>query len=248
MPARPILPSINELVMSGVAWTIGAVISAGRTPALLRSWRTPERTPSSGAAGVVSVLSTMTRPSPALISTTSVKVPPMSTASRQSGAADRSAIAQVLSRWGEHVEDPDLVHLFVTHEDAGAVPHGPRREIHLTRAQFNARWILWFTDAEVELAAHDDAELLVIDVMVQERSGRTAGDAPEAQLQQITGDHTPPKALTIGLFERGVVVEMAVLVGEVHRRLFHHNSWSIMRRSTSSRWLCTAETVALRFA
>src|SRR3954453_21142836 len=120
----------------------------------------------------------ITRPSAALISTTSVNVPPVSTASRQSGAADASAIAQVLSRWGEHVEDPDLVHLSVTHEDAVAVPHGPRREIPLARAEFDARLILWFADAEVELAAHDDAELLVIDVVVQERSGRTTSDAP----------------------------------------------------------------------
>ena len=82
-PARPIFPSINALVMSVVAWTIGAVISAGCTPAFTRSWRTPARTPSSGAAGVVSVLSTITRPLAASISTTSVNVPPMSTASRQ---------------------------------------------------------------------------------------------------------------------------------------------------------------------
>ena len=34
MPARPILPSMSALVMSVVACTIGAVMSAGRTPAL----------------------------------------------------------------------------------------------------------------------------------------------------------------------------------------------------------------------
>src|SRR4051794_6629309 len=236
IPALPILPSINELVISVVAWTIGAVISEGCTPALFSSWRTPERTPSSGAAGVVSVLSTITCPSAALISTTSVNVPPMSTASRQSGAAAASAISEVLSRWGEHIQDPDLVHLVVPDEDAVAVPHGTRREIHLAGAELDARLILRFADAEVELAAYDDAELLLVDVMVQERSRGTTGDAPEAELQEITGDDAPPKPLTIGRVERGVVVEVAVLVGEVHRRLFHYNSWSIMRRSTSSRW------------
>src|SRR3954447_3519213 len=236
IPARPILPSINELVISVVAWTIGAVISAGCTPALLSSCRTPERTPSSGAAGVVRVLSTITRPSAALISTTSVNVPPMSTASRQSGAAAASAISQVLSRWGEHIEDPDLVHLVVADEDAVAVPHRPRREVHLAGAELDARLIPRFADAEVELAAYDDAELLLVDVMVQERSRGPSGDAPEAELQQITCDHPPSEALTIGWVERGVVVEVAVLVGEVHRRLFRYNSWSIMGRSTSSRW------------
>ncbi len=83
-PARPILPSMSAFVMSVVACTIGAVMSAGRTPALASSWRTPVRTPSSGAAGVVSVLSTTTRPETASNSTTSVNVPPMSTARRQS--------------------------------------------------------------------------------------------------------------------------------------------------------------------
>ena len=46
-----------------------------------------------------------------------------------------SAIAQVLSRWGEHVEDPDLVQLVVADEDAVAMPHGPRREVDLARAR-----------------------------------------------------------------------------------------------------------------
>ena len=91
-PARPILPSISALVMSVVACTIGAVMSAGRTPALASSWRTPVRTPSSGADGVVSVLSTTTGPDAASSSTTSVNVPPMSTASRQSAVTSRPGL------------------------------------------------------------------------------------------------------------------------------------------------------------
>ena len=139
-PARPILPSISALVISVVAWTIGAVISAGRTPALASSWRTPVRTPSSGAAGVVSVLSTTTRPVAASSSTTSVNVPPMSTASRQSGADRRaSAIAQVVARRREDVEDPALVVLVVADEDAVAVPDGSRREVHLAGAEHDPR-------------------------------------------------------------------------------------------------------------
>ena len=83
-PARPTLPSINALVMSVVACTIGAVISLGVTPAFAKSWRTPVRTPSSGAEGVVKVLSTTTRPDARSMRTTSVNVPPISTANRQS--------------------------------------------------------------------------------------------------------------------------------------------------------------------
>ncbi len=75
---------MSEFVISVVAWTIGAVISTGRTPARWRSCVTPARTPSSGAAGVVSVLSTTTTPESPSMRTTSVNVPPMSTASLQS--------------------------------------------------------------------------------------------------------------------------------------------------------------------
>src|SRR4029078_2558874 len=97
------------------------------------------RTTSRGAAGVVSVLSTMTRTSRAFISTTSVKVPPMSTASRQSDVVGAAAIAEVLSRRGEDVEDPHLVHLVVADEDAVAVPDGSGGQGHAARAGVHAR-------------------------------------------------------------------------------------------------------------
>src|SRR6476659_3148515 len=121
---------------------MGAVMSAGRTPALTSSWRPPVRTPSSAAAGVVSVLSTITRPLAASIKTTSVKVPPMSTARRQSGAVDPSAIAQVLSRGREDVEDPHLVQLVVTDEHAVAVPDGTRRQVDLARTEHHPRLVI----------------------------------------------------------------------------------------------------------
>ena len=80
---------MSALVINVVAWTIGAVISPGRTPALASTVADTGRTPSSGAAGVVSVLSTTTRPEAASSRTTSVNVPPMSTASRQSAGPGR---------------------------------------------------------------------------------------------------------------------------------------------------------------
>ncbi len=59
-------------------------MSPARTPALASSCAHAVRTPSSGAFGVVSVFSTITSPDAASRSTRSVNVPPMSTARRQS--------------------------------------------------------------------------------------------------------------------------------------------------------------------
>ena len=66
------------------------------------------------------------------------------------------------------------------------------------------------------LAPHDDTELLVVFVAVQERPGGTPGDAPEAELEPVAGDDPPTESLPIGVDEQVVVVEVAVLVGEVH--------------------------------
>src|SRR5438552_13602845 len=145
--ARAVLPSINALVTSVVACTTGARISAGDTPALARACVTPRRTPSSGAAGVVSVLSMTTRPVSPSSSTTSVKVPPMSTARRQ------SAIPVVLAGRREHVEDPRLADLGVADEVAVAVRVIRRRPVHVARLEDVA---LLGPQAEVELALEDD--------------------------------------------------------------------------------------------
>ena len=226
--------------MSVVAWTIGAVISAGRTPALARTPSTPVRTPSSGAAGVVSVLSTTTRPDAASSSTASVNVPPMSTARRQSEPA-----AEVLARRGEDVEDPHLVELVVADEHAVAVPDASRREVDLAGAQHGSLGRVLGADAEVERAAHDDAELLLVVVVVEDRPLGAALDPPEAELQRLAGDHAAAEPGAVGLGEGVVVEEVAVLVGQVGGRI-HHTSRSSIRRSTSVRWSVTAATVRRR--
>src|SRR4029079_8766885 len=95
----------------------------------------------------------------------------MWTARRQSGAVDPSAIAQVLSRRREDVEDPHLVQLVVTDEHAVAVPDGTRCKVDLALTEHHTCFVVGFTDAEVELAAHHDAQLLLVDVVMQERSG-----------------------------------------------------------------------------
>ncbi len=81
-----------------------------------------------------------------------------------------------------------------------------------------ARLVLGLTDAEVERAAHDDAELLVGVVVVQERALGAALDPPEPQLQVITDDHPPAETGPIGLLELVVVEEVAVLRRRVQRR------------------------------
>src|SRR3546814_7704925 len=124
---------MSAFVIRVVACTIGAVMSLGCTPALASSWVTPARTPLSGRDGVDSVLSTTTRPLSASRSTTSVKVPPMSTASRQ------SAIAVLLPDGMEDVHDPDLAVLGgVADEVAVAVWHVLRRPVDVARAEGDA--------------------------------------------------------------------------------------------------------------
>src|SRR5262245_35167596 len=109
----------------------------------------------------------------------------MSTASLQSA----SPIAQVLSRRREHVEDPALVQLVVADEVAVAVPDASRREVRLALTDRDAVLALGIRiDPEVERAAHDDAELLVAIVLVEERARGTAADPPEAELERLAVD------------------------------------------------------------
>ena len=75
--------------------------------------------------------------------------------------------------------------------------------------------LLVVADPEVELAAHDHAELFVVDVMVQEAAGGAAGDAPEAHLQVVAGDDAPPETRPVGLEEFVVLEEVAVGVLKV---------------------------------
>ena len=103
--------------------------------------------------------------------------------------------------------------------------------------------VVGLADAEVERAAHDDAELLVGVVVVQERALGAALDPPEPQLEVIADDHPPAEAGPIGLVEQVVVEEVAVLLRS--RRIGVHSRRSTIRRSTSSRWATTAAT-ALR--
>src|SRR5579864_3582351 len=141
--ARATLPSISALVTSVVAWTTGERTSAGAMPARARALVIPRLTPSSGRIGVLSVLSTTTRPVSPSSSTTSVNVPPMSTATRQ------SAIAVLLPHRAEHVHDPDLAALGVADEPAVAVGQAAGRVVHVAGLQQDP---LLGADAEVELA------------------------------------------------------------------------------------------------
>ena len=129
---------MRALVMSVVAWTIGAVISLGATLAFARSWVTPVRTPSSGALGVVSVLSTTTRPEAASRRTTSVNVPPISTASRQFVVGMGLALPQIVAGRCEHVENPAFVELVVADEHAVAMPYTGWSEVHLVWVDHDA--------------------------------------------------------------------------------------------------------------
>ena len=76
-------------------------------------------------------------------------------------------------------------------------------------------------DPEVEAPPHHDAELLVLDVVVQDRSGGTTLDPPEAELHRVASDDSPAKAGPIGLAERVVLEEVAVLVGPSRRHRLH---------------------------
>src|SRR3546814_11032938 len=122
-------------------------MSLGCTPALASSWVTPALTPLRGRDGVDRVLSTTTRPLSASRRTTSVKVPPMSTPSRQ------SAIAVLLSDGVEDVHDPDLVVLGgVADEVAVALRHVLRPTGDVARAEGHA---LVRPDPEVELTGDE---------------------------------------------------------------------------------------------
>ena len=148
--ARPALPSMSAFVISVVAWTIGAVMSAGRTPV---------RGEQLGDARAHAVERVRRRGqhlvdgdrarSPRRASTTSVNVPPMSTASRQSVASVTSS--EILSRRGEHVEDPALAVLVVADEHRVAVPDVRRGEVDVARAEHDPLVVVGLADAEVEL-------------------------------------------------------------------------------------------------
>ena len=58
----------------------------------------------------------------------------------------------------------------------------------------------------------------IVELVVEERSAGAPGYSPEAQLEIVTGDHAPTKALSLGRLERIVVEEVAVLVAQIHQR------------------------------
>src|SRR3954463_2996269 len=123
---------------------------------------TPCFTPSSGRDGVLSVLSTTTRPVSPSRSTTSVNVPPMSTANRQSPPFTvDSATPVLLTHGAEDVEDPRLTGARVGDERAVAVRHVLGRVVHVAGTEQGA---LVAADAEIELPGDDQPELLVVGV------------------------------------------------------------------------------------
>jgi hypothetical protein len=137
------------------------------------------------------------------------------------------------SRRREHVEDPHLVVLVVADEDALAVPDGGRGEVEVAGAQLVARAVVGVADAEVERAAHDDAELLLDVVAVQERAGGAALDAPEPELEVLADDHAAAEAGAVGLLERVVVEEVDVDWGSVvgsacHSSTLHHAALDVV--------------------
>src|SRR4051794_15212429 len=195
--ALPVLPSISALVMSVVACTIGAAMSDGCTPALASNWVTPARTPLSGRDGVDNVLSTTTRPLSASSRTTSVNVPPMSTARRQ------SAIAVLLPHGMEDVEDPHFVVVGgVAAEEAVTVGHVLRRPVDVAGPEHRA---LVGADAEVELPGDDQTELLVLRVPVVRRRTDAVLDAPERERHLVAVVDTAVHAGR-GLFVGALVV------------------------------------------
>src|SRR5579864_477534 len=193
--ARASLPSISALVTSVVAWTTGARTSPGSIPARWRALSMPRLTPSSGRSGVLSVLSTTTRPVSPSSSTTSVNVPPMSTATRQ------SAIPVFLPHRAEDVHDPDLAALGVADEMAVAVGQAAGRVVHVAGLQQDP---LLGADAEVELAGDDQSELLVVGMPVVGRGTVPVVDPPERQAQVVPVED-PPAHPRPCLAERGIV-------------------------------------------
>ena len=211
MPALPILRSINALVMSVVAWTIGAVMSAGWTPALSSTSRTPRRTPSSGAAGVVSVLSTTTRPDAASSSTTSVNVPPMSTASRQSASLIRRPFRVPRARWREDVEDPDLAVLVVADEDAVAMPDAAWGEVDVASIEHLARVILASPMRKSSVPRMMMPSCSFSSWRWRNEPSRRRRCA-RTTARVVADDHSPTEAGSVGLDELVLVEEVAVAV------------------------------------
>ena len=177
---------------------------------------------------MVRVLSTTTRPEAASSSTTSVKVPPMSTASRQSRAHDdpcrhagrRVGRCRLAVRGGANTSrihtSSNSSSPMKTLSPCQTVGRG---QVHVAGAQHPAGLVVGIADAEVERAAHDDAELLVGVVVVQERAL-----APPSMRQNhisrcspmITRRRKPGRSVS---YERVVVEEVAVLVGVGSTRL-----------------------------
>src|SRR5262245_33470491 len=183
--AGAVLRSINAFVTSVVACTIGARTSEGAMAALASAAVTPRFTPSSGRLGVLNVLSTTTRPVAPSRRTTSVNVPPMSTASRQS---DPSAIPVFLTYRTEDVEDPRLASARIGDEFAVAVRHVLGRPVDVARSE---QLPLIAPDAEVELAGDDESELLVVGVTVVGRARCRRVDAPEAEAHVVAVEDAP---------------------------------------------------------
>ncbi len=125
----------------------------------------------------------------------------------------------------EHIEDPALVEFLVADEHALAVPDTLGCQVGLVGPDdITALVGLVVGDAEVEGASHDDPELFVVVVFVEERTLGPSVDAPEAELQMIAGDDPAPEAGPIGLDELVIVEEVAVLVGEIHDARLHQGS------------------------
>jgi len=97
------------------------------------------------------------------------------------------------------------------------MPDVLRREIHIALSQHDPFvGVLVGSDPEVELAADDDAELLVAVMTVNERAFRTTVDAPETELQLFAGYDAATEAGATSVDELVVVEEMAVLARHVH--------------------------------
>src|SRR5579871_5765717 len=208
-PARATFPSISALVTRVVACTTGARTSRGSMPARCSALRTPRVTPSRGRDGVLRVLSTTTRPVSPSSSTTSVNVPPMSTATLQ------SAIPVFLPDGAEDVHDPDFAVPGVADEPAVAVGQVLRRVIDVARPEHDA---LVRPDPEVELPGDDEPELLVLGVTAVRRRPPPVLDPPEGQAQVLAVEHPAAHAF-VDLPERAVVKWPDVRVRRRHAQL-----------------------------
>src|SRR5258706_15940971 len=104
------------------------------------------------------------------------------------------------------------------------MPHRSRGEVDLAGTEDDACLVIRLADPEVERAAHDAAELLLFEVMMEDRSRGASRDAPEDQLQQVTVDHTTAKPWSFRVVELVDLVEVAVLVRQVHRPSHNNRS------------------------